>query len=101
MRLSNVARRIVLAHNIDADYVVSLSERSGMRRPARFLATHLMELPRPIPWNPNSDILRGSVYFDNVTLTSYNITSLKPCQYNNKFHCSETNGCNILQDAIN
>ena len=36
------------------------------------------------------------VYFDNVTLTSQ-----KPCQYNNKFDCSETNGYNIPQDAIN
>ena len=43
------------------------------------------------------------VYFDNLTVTSYNITltSQKPCQYNNKFDCNETNDCNIPQDAIN
>ena len=35
-------------------------------------------------------------YFHNVTLTSQ-----KPCQYNNKFDCSEINGNKILQDAIN
>ena len=40
------------------------------------------------------------VYFDNVTLMSHNVmlTSQKPCQYNNKSDCSETN---IPQDAIN
>ena len=34
------------------------------------------------------------VYFDNVTLLSHNwmLTSQKPCQYNNKFGCSDTNG---------
>ena len=36
------------------------------------------------------------VYLDNVTLTSK-----KPCQHNNQFDCSETNGYNIPQDAIN
>ena len=36
------------------------------------------------------------VYFDNVTLASQ-----KLCQHNNKFDCSETNGCNTPQDAIN
>ena len=43
------------------------------------------------------------VYFDNVTLTSHNmmLMSQKPCQYNNKFDCIETNGNNIPQDAIN
>ena len=43
------------------------------------------------------------VYFDNVTLTSHNVMlmSQKPFQYNNKFDCSETNGYNIPQDAIN
>ena len=35
------------------------------------------------------------VYFHNVTLTSQ-----KPCQYNNKFNCSETNGHNLPQEAI-
>ena len=41
--------------------------------------------------------------FDNVTLTYhyFMLTSQKPCQYNNKFDCSETNGYNIPQDAIN
>ena len=43
------------------------------------------------------------VYFDNATLTSHNMTLTlqKPCQYNNKLNCSETNGYNISQDAIN
>ena len=43
------------------------------------------------------------VYFESVTLTSHNVmlTSQKPCQYNNKFDSSETNGFNIPQDAIN
>ena len=36
------------------------------------------------------------VYFDNVSLTSQ-----KPCQYNNKFDCSETNVYTIPQDALN
>ena len=36
------------------------------------------------------------VYFDNVTLLSQ-----KPCQYNNKFDCSESKGYNIPQEAIN
>ena len=55
------------------------------------------ELPRPIPWIQIS-------YVDNsVILTSHNValTSQKPCQYNNKFDCSETNGYNIPKDAIN
>ena len=36
-------------------------------------------------------------YFDNVTLMSHNVTltSQKPCQYNNKFDCSITEGINI------
>ena len=29
------------------------------------------------------------------------LTSQKPCKYNNKLECSETNGYNIPQDAIN
>ena len=33
-----------------------------------------------------------------MTLT---LTPQKPCQYNNKFDCSETNGYNIPQGAIN
>ena len=43
------------------------------------------------------------VLFDNVTLASRNIipTSNKPCHYNKKFDCSETNGYNIPQDSIN
>ena len=43
------------------------------------------------------------VYFHNVTLTSHYVTlmSQKPCQYNKKFDCRETNGYNIPQDAIN
>ena len=43
------------------------------------------------------------VYFDNLMLMSHNVklTSWKPCQYNNKFDCSETNSYNISQDAIN
>ena len=43
------------------------------------------------------------IYFDNVTLTLHNLTltSQKPCQYNNKFDCSETNGYNIQQNALN
>ena len=43
------------------------------------------------------------IYLDNVTLTSHNValTLQKPCQYNNKFDCSETNGYNIQHDAIN
>ena len=44
------------------------------------------------------------VHFDtrNVTLTSHNVTLTvqKPCQYNNKFDCSETIGCNIPQVLI-
>ena len=42
------------------------------------------------------------VYFDNVTLRSHNLmlTSQKPCQYNKKFDCSETNGYNIPRDAV-
>ena len=35
------------------------------------------------------------VYFDNVSLKSQ-----KPCQYNNKFDCSETNVYTIPQDAL-
>ena len=37
-----------------------------------------------------------------MTLTSHNmmLMSQKPCQYNNKFDCSETNGYDISQDAI-
>ena len=44
----------------------------------------------------------SSVYFRNVTLKSLNVMliSRKPCQYNNKFDCSETNGYNIPEDAI-
>ena len=43
------------------------------------------------------------VYFDNVTMTLHNVTraSHNPCQYINKFDCSETNGYNIPQYAIN
>ena len=43
------------------------------------------------------------VYFDNVTLTSHNVAmaSQRPCQNNNKFNCSETNGYSIPQNAIN
>ena len=43
------------------------------------------------------------VFFDNVTLTSHNVTltSQKPRQYNNKYDCSETNSYNIPHDAIN
>ena len=43
------------------------------------------------------------VFFHNVTLASHNVTqtSQRPCQYNNKFDCSDTNGYNIPQDAIN
>ena len=46
------------------------------------------ELPRGIKPRMHVD--------DNVTLTSQ-----KPCQYNNKFDCSKTNGYDIPQDAIN
>ena len=62
----------------------------------------ISELPRPIPCNQTSNEHRG-VYFDNVTLTSYNVmlTSQKPCQDNDKFDCSKTNGYKIQQDAIN
>ena len=63
------------------------------------------ELPRPIPRNSvKSDLgCTSRIYFDNVTLTLHNVTltSQKPYQYNNKFDCSETNGYNIPQDAIN
>ena len=40
---------------------------------------------------------------DNIFNILHNmmLTSQKPCQYNNKFDCSETNGYNIPQDAIN
>ena len=43
------------------------------------------------------------VYFDNVTLTLHNVAraSHKACKYINKFDCSETNGYNISQYAIN
>ena len=43
------------------------------------------------------------VYFDNLTLTSHNVTlaSQKQCQYNSKFDCDERNGYNIPQDALN
>ena len=43
------------------------------------------------------------VYFDHVTLKSHNVTltSQKPCQYNNTFDCSKTNGYSIPQDTIN
>ena len=36
------------------------------------------------------------VYYDNVALSSHKVpmTSEIPCQYNNKFNCSETNGYN-------
>ena len=38
---------------------------------------------------------RGDVSFKHTE------TLQKPCQYNNKFDCGETNGYNIPQDAIN
>ena len=40
--------------------------------------------------------------FDNATLTPHNVTltSQKPCQNNNKFHCSETNGYIIPDDVV-
>ena len=43
----------------------------------------------PIPWNQPLPYIEGLLFMDfhNVTLTSQ-----KPCQHNNKFHCSETNG---------
>ena len=45
----------------------------------------------------------STIYFDNVMLTLHNVTltSQKPCQYNNKFECGETNDYNSPQDAIN
>ena len=53
-------------------------------------------LTRPIPWNyVESDLgCTSRIYFDNVTLTLYNVTltSQKPCQHNNKCDCSKTNG---------
>ena len=59
------------------------------------------ELHRPILWNPDSDVHRGSTFTDNVTLTLYNmtLTSQKTNQYNNKF--DPFNGYNIPQVAIN
>ena len=43
------------------------------------------------------------VYFDNVTLTSHNVTlmSHKPFKYNNSFDYIEIKGCNIPHDPIN
>ena len=43
------------------------------------------------------------VCFDNVMLTSHNVTlmSQKPYLYNNTFNCSKTNSNNNPQDAIN
>ena len=43
------------------------------------------------------------IYFDNVMLSlhSVTLTSQKPFRYNNNVDCSETNGYNIPQDAIN
>ena len=62
------------------------------------------ELPWPVPWNyMESDLgCTSRIYFDNVTLTVYNVTltSQTPCQCNNKFDCSETNGYNIPQYDI-
>ena len=52
------------------------------------------ELPWQIPWNQTSNVHEG--LFDNITLTSQ-----KPCQYKNKFDCSEANGYSIPLDAIN
>ena len=49
---------------------------------------------RPIPWNQPLMYIEGLLFmdFDDVTLTSQ-----KPCHNNNKFDCSETDGCNIPQ----
>ena len=49
---------------------------------------------RPIPWNQPLPYIDGLLFMDfgNVTLKAQ-----KPCQHNNKFDCSETNGFNIPQ----
>ena len=61
------------------------------------------ELLRSIPLNQTSDVYTSRIYFEKVTLTLHNLTlmSQKPYHYNNKFDCSETNGFNIPQDALN
>ena len=61
----------------------------------RIRALAQLELPRPIPWNQTTDV-HQRVFFDIVTLTSQ-----KPYQHNSKFDCSETNGYNIPECAIN
>ena len=52
------------------------------------------ELLWPIPWNSMESDLGCTlrIYFDNVTLSSHNVTltSQKPCQHNNKCDCSKT-----------
>ena len=49
---------------------------------------------QPIPWNQPLPYIEGLLFmgFRNVRLTSQ-----KPCQHNNKFDSSETNGFNIPQ----
>ena len=58
----------------------------------RIMARVTLHAHRPIPWNQPLPYIEGLLFmdFDNVTLTSQ-----KSCQHNNKFDCSETNGCNI------
>ena len=92
----NMLRCIEKLNNGDSKIRIVFSFRTSV-----FTAVK-SELPRPIPCNQTSNEHRG-VYFDSVTLTSYNVmlTSQKPCQYNDKFDCSETNGYNNQQDAIN
>ena len=69
------------------------------------LVEHQLELPRPISWNSVESGIECTlrIYSDSVTLTLHNLTltSQKPCQYNNMFDCSETNGYKIPPDALN
>ena len=51
----------------------------------------------------NRNCLAVESDFEDATLTPHNVTltSQKPCQNNNKFDCSETNGYNNPHDVIN
>ena len=79
---------------------MSCSRTQGSERGASAimlgLTSHMGLLIRNASANSLESDLRCTprVYFDIVT-------SQKPCQYNNKFDCSKTNGYNIPQDVIN